>query len=90
MAAKTPISPPAAPTMAEIAPSQRLSPDRAPRLRRIAQLVDQNAERSFDPGRARKLACEMRLRAAAIESGDDRTRDEKYDELEASIIGHGF
>lgn len=46
-----------------------LPSDRAPRLRRVADLVELQAEASLNPDRARRLARDMRIRAAAIELG---------------------
>lgn len=44
-------------------------PDRAPRLRRAADVLMMRARLSEDPAKVRRLARDMRLRAAAIELG---------------------
>jgi hypothetical protein len=69
--------------MADIRSSQRLDPARAPRLRRIADLIDGQAARTRSPARARGLACAMRLRATELECGADGSYhlDEFTDEL---------
>jgi hypothetical protein len=55
--------------MALILSSQGLRLDRAPRLRRIADLIDQQADRARFPARARRLARDMRVRATELELG---------------------
>lgn len=49
---------------------EQLSFDRAPRLRRHAQMLEDRAERSTDPAKARAIARQMRVRAAELEAGD--------------------
>jgi hypothetical protein len=60
---------------------QGLQPDRAPRLRRLAEVVDQNAAEAANPLRARRLAREMRLRATLLELGPEASIDEEVAEL---------
>jgi len=50
--------------------SRLLELERAPRPRRNAQRLEDQAERSTDPGKARALARRMRVRAAQLESGN--------------------
>ncbi|MGP0051270.1 MAG: hypothetical protein ACLPZR_20830 [Solirubrobacteraceae bacterium] len=42
---------------------------KAVRLRRVAELVEDQAEKSKSPDKARELARSMRLRASELESG---------------------
>lgn len=61
--------------------------ERAPRLRRLAALVDEQAHRAIDPARARKLARDMRLRAAELELGvDDHGHDQADPDPEIEAI----
>lgn len=56
-------------------------PDRAPRLRRAADLLMLRAETSSNPARARRLARDMRIRAAKLELGAHDT-----DKLETALV----
>ena len=64
-------------TIAHTRSSHRDVSDRAPRLRRIAELVELQADNAKHPDRARRVARDMRLRAAALEVGDHRASDEE-------------
>jgi hypothetical protein len=61
--------------MAEISSSPRLRLERAPALRRLADRLDAQAEKTASPSRARNLARKMRLRAAELECGDDHWQE---------------
>jgi hypothetical protein len=73
--------------MPDIQSSPGLELSRAPRLRRIAELVESQADRAADPAKARAIARGMRLRAAELEMGIDRVRhDEKDVDEEISAL----
>lgn len=74
--------------MALIVSSQRLRPERAPRLRRIAGLIDDQAHLACFPDRARRLARDMRVRATELELGTDDADD--VDGYTAEIRAIGF
>lgn len=65
---------------------QSLQPERAPRLRRLAEMVECSAPEAADPGRARSLAREMRMRATMLELGPEATIDEEVAELAAHML----
>lgn len=62
--------------------------DRAPRLRRIADLLDLQADTSPFPARARRLARDMRVRATELECGTDEP--DKADRYTEEIRAIGF
>jgi hypothetical protein len=65
----------------------RLTPERAPRLRRIAAMIDEQASRTSSPQGARALACRMRLRASELEAGTSLTDAEETSRLQAEMAG---
>lgn len=69
-------------TMAHTRSSHRDVTGRAPRLRRIAEIVEQQADTARFPDRARRVARDMRLRAAELELGELRpSAQEEINEL---------
>lgn len=59
----------------------RIEHERPARLRRIAELIDEQAEASTSPAQARELARDMRVRAAELEAGDDDQVGQAYREI---------
>lgn len=74
--------------MATFVSSQRLQPERAPRLRRVAELVERGAGEAAFPERARRLARDMRVRATELELGADTYVEP--DDFAAEIRAIGF
>jgi hypothetical protein len=63
--------------------------ERPVRLRRLAGMIDAQAEHASDPAAARELAREMRLRAAELECGSDEDRTDEDVAGEASEVAQG-
>lgn len=73
--------------MATILTSQGLAPDRAPRLRRLAARIDEQADFAAFPSRARRLARDMRIRATELELGGEPPDTEDSYSQEIHAIG---
>lgn len=66
---------------------ETFAPARAPRLRRMALILDARAERSAAPARARALACQMRLRASELEAGIELSDEQESTRLLSLMSG---
>lgn len=88
LAAKTPSGAPRRPSKAAVQSSPRLQLERAPRLRRLAQFLDEQAHRASSPAAAHQLARRMRERASTIECGDQHALE--LDDFAEEIRQIGF
>jgi hypothetical protein len=68
-----------------VSATELLSPARAVRLRRIAELIDEQADRGADPAKARMVARAMRLRASELEAGRAVTDEQEATRLMAEL-----
>jgi hypothetical protein len=68
-----------------VSATELLSPARAVRLRRIAEMIDEQADRGADPAKARMVARAMRLRASELEAGRAVTDEQEATRLMAEL-----
>lgn len=73
--------------MADTSSSQRLTPERAPRLRDLADRLEQQAHTATSPAGALALARRMRIRATELECAEHDDLEDADKEIKAAAFG---